>query len=144
MIFVRHSLRELTHDGWAVLHLIVSAVPAWFCLVLSWHGDTFATGGGAFAGMAAVASEHAWAIASGLVAVLGGSAWWTRSWPFWVASTVILSAWHGLVALCVFQANPIGTGAGTYALLALAATIKVARRVDAHVTRHQRHAHPYR
>ncbi|MDB5371806.1 MAG: hypothetical protein JWP04_448 [Belnapia sp.] len=143
MIFVRRSLYELTSDGWAVLHLVVSAVPAWFCLVLSWRGDTFATGGGAFVAMAAVASEHTWALVSGIVAVMGGSAWWTRSWPIWVGSTVILSAWHGLVALLVFQANPIGTGAGTYALLALAATIKVMRPVEAHTMR-QRHAHPHR
>ncbi len=133
--FVHRKLAALSRDGWAILHMVVSAVPLWFCFVLSMHGDTFATGGGTFRHMAALATESQWAWASGIIGVVCGAAWWTRFWPYWIMSTVFLAAWHGLVALSVFQSNPIGTGAGTYALLALAATIKCARPTDAHTTR---------
>lgn len=122
----RDYLRGL--DGWAVLHFGVSAVPAWFCFVfIVGHGDTFATGGGAYDRMAELGNETQWAIVSGIIALSSGIAWWVRHPAPWFIACGLLAAWHGFVALAVWRANTIGTGAGTYAIYAFLATVKMAR-----------------
>ncbi len=127
---MRRAFRPFLNDGWLVLHCATVAIPAWWALVLSLDGDTFASP--AYRYMQALGSEHDWALWSAVVAVFSGSAWLIRNQWVWLASCVTLAMWHGTVALTVWQANTIGTGAGTYAILAAAATVKLLRDPYAH------------
>lgn len=130
MIFVSRSLRDyLTHvDAWFIIHLAVTAVPAWFCFVfIVGNGDTFATGGDTYAYMAAVGTETQWAVTSGIISISSSIAWWIRRPVPWFIACGMIAAWHGFVALLVWRANPIGTGAGTYAIYAALATVKMLR-----------------
>ncbi|MDB5965723.1 MAG: hypothetical protein JWQ72_2223 [Polaromonas sp.] len=138
MVFVSRTLRDfLTHvDAWLIIHFAVTAVPAWFCFVfLVGHGDTFATGGGSYSQMAAVGNETQWALACGIIALSSGIAWWIRQPVPWFIACGMLAAWHGFVALSVWRANSIGTGAGAYAIYAFLATVKMARPFHAPSTR---------
>lgn len=122
--------RAVLSDGWVVLHLLVTAIPAVYCVVLALSGDTFSQAGPAFEPMARVASEGQWSGASGMVALFGFVALWVPSRSFWALTTILLAAWHGVVAWKIFEASPQIPGTYIYAMFAFIATIKAGMRRD--------------
>jgi hypothetical protein len=98
-------------------------VPLWFCVILGTHYNTFETSKSFFI-MQQQMTEVQWALVSGLVSLIAIMCWATGNIYAMIFQNALLMSWHGLVALCVFFANPIGTGSGTYAVLAFAATMR--------------------
>lgn len=127
MSYIRTSLRALTHDGWAVLQLVLVAIPASFCVILALPASSFSVGLLAFAPMQAIMPEGAWAATSGFVAGFGLWSWFSRNWWVSLAASTTLSMWHSAIAACVFVASPLLPGAATYSWLAVAALLKIAR-----------------
>ena len=107
-------------DARNAIHAALTAVMAWLSFVLNLPGDTFASP--AFAQFARLATEQQWAYifmataCGGLVGLVSDRAW-VR-----LASVFLLATVHGLVAYCFYLAPPsgtwIGTGTGTYAIIA--------------------------
>lgn len=116
------ALTELTTPD-TVAQGVLTGVPFWFCFILSFDGKTFLTSR-SYDFMAAITNETNWAIISAAVVTISLVCWWTENYYLMVLQNCILMAWHGLIAMCVFLANPLGTGGGTYAVLAGAATIR--------------------
>lgn len=84
---------------------------------MSLPGNTFAQGHG-WDGFAALASEETWAIVFACIGLLSGA--WIGS-PFAYArflSVVLITSAHGSIALMMLRAAPVGSGAGTYGILA--------------------------
>jgi len=117
-----------TRLGWGIVHGMVCAVPCWFAFIFSVPPSTFESNPNAYAVMASIMSEHAWAVCSGVVGALGIASWFINSVHIWRLVSLLLSAWHCCVALSILQANSAGTGSGTYAIIAVGATAKMLRR----------------
>ncbi len=119
----KRALASLCSSG-MVAHLTLLLVPAWFAFILSLEGDTFSTSV-AYDVMAQVMNEHHWAQFS-LAAFVGAALLWnTNSHITTVASLGLLCFWHGMVATCILLTGTVNTGTGTYAILALAATLRM-------------------
>lgn len=104
-------------DARAAIHLALTAVMAWLALVLALPDDTFRLSP-AYALMAAMGREDAWAVAFWAVACIGAAGLSTPSRGLRLASVLTLATMHGVVALCFGVSSPATTGSGTYAVLA--------------------------
>jgi hypothetical protein len=133
-------VRPFLRDGWLVLHCLTCGVPAWFAIVLSAPGNSFGTP--AYAVMSQITTEHHFATISAAVATFGLMAWFIRSNWVWVVASMVLAGWHGLLAATLAMSTPTGTGSGTYALMAAAATLKLMRPISTHAE--HPHANPHR
>lgn len=116
-------------DARLAIHAALTAVMAWLALVLALPGDTFGSSR-SFSFMQRLGTEDAWAVAFGLVAGFGliglraVATWWR------LASVLVLSTAHGVVAICFALGNPLTTATGTYAVLALLGYYLAWRRGD--------------
>jgi uncharacterized membrane protein YbaN (DUF454 family) len=124
---IHRAWRAVLADGWLVLHFATCAIPAWFALVLSLPGNTFEASASSYSHLAAITTEHTFAMVSCVVAVFSAMAWFINGPWVWLASCVMLSGWHGALAALIWTANPLGTGGGTYAVLATTAFVKLCR-----------------
>lgn len=124
MIYTANRLIKHASTSEFASQLVLTLVPLWFSAVLALHGNTFGTSL-SFSYMASIMSEPAWSLLSGGVGLIAAVCWARKTVLTLIFATMLLAFWHGMVALCVFLANPIGTGTGTYALLALAATLRM-------------------
>jgi hypothetical protein len=104
--------------------LILMAVPLWFCVVLSFDTQTFATSR-SYEYMQYIMPEWAWAAASGLCFLLSLILFRRGTYQTIIVSNGILAFWHGLIAICILVSNPYGTGSGTYGILALGSGIRL-------------------
>lgn len=104
-------------DGREAIHAALTAVIAWFGIVLSLPGETFAISH-TFDVMASLAREDHWAMALWLVACFGLIGMFTPSMRVRLGSVLLLSTMHGVIALCFALASPRTTGSGTYGILA--------------------------
>ncbi len=105
------------NDARNALHLGLTLVMAWLGAMLALPADTFSSNP-AFRVMAQIAPENTWAMALWSVATIGAMGLVASHHVMRTASTVVLGTAHGVVAVCTYQGNPIGTGTGTYAVLA--------------------------
>ncbi len=119
----KRALAALCSSG-MVAHLTLLLVPGWFAFILSFDGETFSNGN-SYSVMAQIMTEHNWAIFSG--ATFLASFWlWTHNSRFSnVISLSLLCLWHGMVATSLLLTFTLTTGTGTYAILALAATLRM-------------------
>ena len=112
----RDRLRALALDGTYVGRVALTAVLAWWTIVLLLPGRTFGAGSGAW--FTEVASEPAWATFFGAGAVVCGSALFVRA-PTWrLVSALVAACVFGVMAYGYWAGNPRGTGTGTYLVLA--------------------------
>ena len=109
-------MRAQRHGACDAVHAALCAVMAWLALALSAPGGTFDAA--PYRMMAALGSEHAWAMAFCAAASAGLAGLATPSRPLRLACVVLLATMHGVVALCFALSDPSATGAGTYAVLA--------------------------
>jgi hypothetical protein len=98
-------------------------VPFWFGLVLCGQPNTFLSSP-SYAIMRMQMSENEWALCSIVISLIAIMCWATNNRYALIFQNALLMGWHGLIALCIFLANPATTGAGTYAVLAFAATMR--------------------
>lgn len=133
-VSMREKLIWLTNSD-HVAQAILVFVPLWFCIILATHYNTFETSR-SFIVMQMQMSEGQWATASGLFSLIAILCWATGNQYAMIFQNALLMGWHGLVALCIFLANPVGTGSGTYAVLAFAATM---RAINLCLTNGRRH-----
>ena len=106
-----------TQDARLAIHAALTAVMAWLGMVLGLPGSTFATSR-TFSVMERIGTEEAWALAFWSCALVGGMGLTSRSRGGRLMSVLVLATSHGLVALCLFLANPLTTATGTYVVLA--------------------------
>ncbi len=112
-------------DGWAVLHLGISAVLLWLSVILVTPSHPF--GASVSRDLSRVmAPEWAWALALGAGAGVGFWGVTTRSALVRQSSCALLCVLHVLVALCVVFSDPASTGGGTYSVLAVLALVRLA------------------
>lgn len=104
-------------DDKVAIHTALTAIMAWFGLLLSMPGSTFTQGRG-WDRFAAIASEEAWATVFGAVAIFGLLGLTTLRTQMRLASVMILSTAHGCVAIMMYLGSPLGSGSGTYAIVA--------------------------
>lgn len=112
-------------DGWFIVQAGITAIPAWFALVLWVPPATFPTSP-SYDLMESLAHEWAWACISAALAAVGFAslllgAGTRRRLLLHRCAAGALSLFHGTVALCIGVANPASTGTGTYLVLALLA-----------------------
>lgn len=119
----KRALAALCSSG-MVAHLTLLLVPGWFSIILSMEGETFA-GSAVYNVMASIMTEPQWAVFSGVAFLSGAWLWSADNRITTVASLGILCFWHGMVATCILLSGTISTGTGTYAILALAATLRM-------------------
>ena len=105
------------NDTRNVLHLGLTLIMAWLGALLALPADTFSTNP-AFRVMAQIGPETCWAYAFWLVATVGFISLVSANGMLRTVSSVLLGTAHGVVATCTFLGNPVGTGTGTYAVLA--------------------------
>ena len=118
----RHKILWLTspdHIAQAILILI----PAWFGLTLFSKPNIFETSRSYFY-IQQQMNEFQWAALSTSIAFISVICWAAHNRYAMIFQNCLLMGWHGLVALCIFIANPITPGSGTYAILAFAATMR--------------------
>ena len=106
-----------------ITQAILVFVPMWFCLILATNYNTFETSR-SFIVMQSQMTEVQWATVSGVFSFIAVLCWLTGNRYAMIFQNAMLMGWHGLVALCIFLGNPAGTGSGTYAVLAFAATMR--------------------
>lgn len=111
--------------------IVLTFIPLWFAFILMLQGHTFDTSK-TYAMMAIVMSEENWALYSGGMVFVVMACWFSDNYYALLFQNCLLMAWHGLVALCVFLANPLTTGTGTYGILALACTLRAIALVRQH------------
>ena len=99
------------------IHAFLVWVIAWWAFVLAMPGDTFATNR-IYHLFTAVMAESQWAGALAIVACWGAAGLYFR--PLRIASIHVLCLTHATLAALLFIPNPIGTGSGVYAGLAVA------------------------
>ncbi len=119
----KRALAELCGSA-AVSHLTLLLIPGWFGLILSFDGDTFSVSK-SYSVMAQIMTEYNWALFSGAVFLLSLFLWCHRSRTATIASLGVLCFWHGMVATSILLTFTLTTGTGTYAILALAATLRM-------------------
>ena len=119
----KRALAQLCSSG-MVAHLTLLLIPAWFCIILSLEDETFRNGRSYFV-MAQIMTEHNWSIFSGAVFLTSLLLWWNDSRITTVMSLGLLCFWHGMVATSLLLTFTVTTGTGTYAILALAATLRM-------------------
>lgn len=118
----KHKILWLTspdHISQAILILI----PMWFGFLLLAKFNTFETSRSYFY-MQQQMTEMQWAALSLSIALISLICWAAHNRYAMIFQNCLLMGWHGLVALCIFLANPFTTGSGTYAILAFAATLR--------------------
>lgn len=119
----KRALAQLCSSG-MVAHLTLLLIPAWFCFVLSLEGDTFSSNA-VYNVMSQIMTEHNWSIFSGAVFLTSLLLWWNDSRITTVMSLGMLCFWHGMVSTSLLLTFTVTTGTGTYAILALAATLRM-------------------
>ena len=111
------------------IHVALTAIMAWWALVLALPADTFAIGS-SFRVLAALASEDTWAMMFWAIANVGVLGLSTSSATIRLVSVFALSTMHGVLALCFLLANPYTTAGGTYSIIALLGYYLSWRRAD--------------
>ncbi len=104
-------------DARTAIHAALTAVMGWLGMVLGLPGSTFSTSR-TFLVMQRIGDEESWALAFWLCALVGAMGLTARSRGGRLLSVLVLATAHGLVALCLFVANPMTTATGTYGVLA--------------------------
>ena len=122
----RMALHATLHDGRQVVHGTLTLVLAWLAVVLAVPQRTFPTGT-SYAMLEQMAPEGVWAAVFAAGALAGALGLLVRRPPLVALSCAVLCLLHGTFALLILAANPIGTGSGTYALLALLALGRLIR-----------------
>lgn len=112
----RTHLRALALDGTYVGRVALTAVLAWWAVVLLIPGRTFGAGSGAW--FTALAPEPAWAAFYGTGAIVCGSALFVRH-PTWrLVSALYTACVFGVLAWGYWTANPRSGNTGTHFVLA--------------------------
>ena len=106
-----------------IAQAILIFIPLWFGIILANKHNTFETSR-SFLVMQMQMTESQWALVSIIFAIIGIMCWATGNRFAMIFQNALLMGWHGMIALCIFLANPITTGSGTYAILAFAATMR--------------------
>lgn len=107
-----------------VLHMVLIAVPACFGLILLLPAHTFETAT-VYDSMEVLMNEGAWSALSLVVATAATVAWFSKTKGMILATQMMLSFWHSLIALCFISASPYGVNSLTYAILAIAAAMRL-------------------
>ncbi len=124
-----NQFRAALRDGRLAIHAALTAVLAWFAVILTLPSDTFSTSK-SFACMATMGSEPAWAMVFWVAACLGLAGLLTPSRGMRLGSVLVLATMHGVVAGCLVLSNPATAGTGTYAVLATLGYYLAWRRTD--------------
>ena len=126
---LRHLRPDLPRLGWAVMHVGLVAIVAWWCALLAYPVDTFDSARGYAAFQRICPDEHYWATGFGVAAAFGAWGLVTRHQWLRVSSTLWLGLNHGMIAVLMARGNPLGTGQGVYAIIMLMAYALAAREV---------------
>lgn len=113
-----------------VMHLGLTAMVAWWAIILAWPVATFPTSR-SYAEFARICpDERYWACGFTVAATIGICGCWA-SWPartptrqrsiVRASSALLLGLNHGIIALLMVRANPASTGTGIYVLIMLMA-----------------------
>ena len=129
-IRLRHERPDLPRLGWAVMHIGLVAVLAWWSFLLFLPVHTFDTGPGYNAFVEICPDEDYWATGFGLAALAG--AWGLVTQRQWmrVTSGLVMCANHGMIAILCARGNPAGTGSGVYLIIAAMALALAWREVQ--------------
>ena len=103
-------------NGWFIAHLVVALVPAWIAVVLLSPYPTFPAST-TYLIMDRIATETTWGVVATACSILGLWSMFSVNKNLRFISCIILSAFHGLLALCFVFSNIATTGTGVYALL---------------------------
>lgn len=119
----KRALAQLCTSG-MVLHLTLLIVPGWFSLVFAFDKDTF-VGIPAYSAMESVMSQANWSLFSASMFIIALCLWIHNTTVSNVASLCTLCFWHGMISTCALLSGTVSPGSGTYAILALAATLRM-------------------
>lgn len=115
-------------SGWKVVHWLATVVMLWLGFLFCLPGNTFELSPAYYYFLQA-GSEGEWAVVFllvGLGGIIGGV---TASLNLKLFAGMILSIAHGVVAVMFLAGSPLSTGSGTYAAIAVAATMRFWRLV---------------
>lgn len=104
-------------DTRMMLHLQLTLILAWLGFILLLPGDTFETTP-AWAYFKAAASETEWGFLFVCAAGVGGIGIDTSRRWLKLLSILFLATVHGALAISFLRGNPLGGGAGTFAIVA--------------------------
>lgn len=114
--------------GWDVIHWLATGVMLWWGVVLFLPGNTMSVSP-SYDIFLSLANEQVWGVFFISSGAFGLWAVFSKTTEVRIVAAMLLSVMHGMVAMLLVLGNPFNTGTGTYAIIAVAVSLRLWRLV---------------